>query len=265
MRCPADHALEPEQVDFLHAVAPEIALALAVCIAQPRQVRHIQLEAQLDERRTIAYDLHNSLAQQAGYLRLNLDRLSSDPDLLMADSVRGELRQMRDVADEVYEHIRNSLAGLRSQDFSDLTTTITQYAGIVARRADLSIEVQTTGTPAVLPPACNQQVFSLLREGLNNIEKHAHARQVQLQLNWSAEELFIELLDDGIGFDQIALADGHYGLIMIREQVTEMGGEVYVESTLGRGTRLKFLIPLAWMLARQPLWQSGSLLPQELE
>ena len=140
-----------------------------------------------------------------------------------------------------------------------------RYAGIVSRRAALSIEVQTTGTPAVLPASYNQQVFSLLREGLNNIEKHAYARHVQLRLNWSARELGIELVDDGIGFDQISLVDGHYGLIMMREQVNELGGEAYVDSLLGRGTRLKFLIPLAWMLTKEPLWESGSLQPQELE
>ena len=95
-----------------------------------------------------------------------------------------------------------------------------------------------------LPPSMRQAIFSLVREGLNNVEKHARAQHVRIVMGWSADSLSMDLIDDGVGFDLSSVPDGHYGLAMMHEKAAELGGEMSIDSAHGRGTRLSFRVPL---------------------
>ena len=245
MKCRPGQKPTPDQFDLMNAVSSEIALALALSIVQPRQMTEVRVKAQLDERRRIAYDLHDSLAQQMGYLHLGLDRLSGDAELLDVDKIRQELAYMRDVARDAYEQVRSNLTVLRTWEATDLEQAIANYAQAIGRHAKLEIELTTAGEPLQLPFELRQQIFSLVREGLRNIEQHAQARRVQIALDWSADELRMGLTDDGSGFNASAIdQDGHYGLAMMQEQVADLQGELKIESKLGHGSQLTFRIPL---------------------
>jgi signal transduction histidine kinase len=239
-------ALAPDQIEFLNGVAPEIALALALAISFPRQMAQVRNEAQMDERQYIAYVLHNSLAQQIGYLHLSLDRLAGDSRLEVKHPVRDELEQLRVVAGDAYERIRNTLALLRAQEQSDLTHALTEHVRVVSSMAQLAFEFTTQGEPRPLLPDTCQRVVALVQEGLNNVIKHAHARRVHITLNWAADGLSVNLADDGIGFDPSAPPPvGHYGLAMMDEGAKALGGALTVLSAPGRGTELLFRLPLS--------------------
>jgi len=198
----------------------------------------------------MAIDLHNALAQQIGYLHLNLDRLASDDQLLISDDLRGELEYMRQVANETYGQVRSTLALLHSWESVDLTQAIADYFLKVARGARLSNVFTTAGDPTPLRPEIRRQIFSLLQEGLNNVEKHAQAKSVEVSLIWLADCLTISIIDDGVGFDPLsAQTDGHYGLMMMRELAYVLQGELEMDSSPSQGTRLKFTIPLAHIQA----------------
>lgn len=234
-----------DQVEFITAIAPEIALALALAIAFPRQMDQARASAQLDERRRITYDLHDSLAQQIGYLHLMLDRLGENDSVAQNGQLKDDLERMRVVAGEAYQRIRDTLALLRSHENSDLNQAIVEYANTVSQLARLHIEVTTVGEPTLLSPTLSQNVLNLVREGLNNVEKHAQATRAQIDLLWSAESLRLVLADNGIGFDPaLASAEGHYGLTMVAERVNALRGELKIDSQPGKGTRLLFKIPL---------------------
>ncbi len=235
----------PSQVEFMNAAASEMALALAALISRPSQIAQVRAEAQLAERRHIAHELHNSLAQQVGYLHLGLDRLLSNGRLIPDDPVRDELDHMRVVAGEVYERIRTIMVLLRSDGQANFPEAIANYARFVARQADLQINFTTEGEPLPLSAELCQALFGLVREGLNNIERHAQARQVEVCLRWSADQLEMSVIDDGIGFNPSgALQNGHDGLVMMRERAGMLGGEFSLDSAPGRGTHLSFTIPL---------------------
>ena len=229
----------------MNAIAPHIALALALTLAHPQQMAQVRLQTQLIEQQQIAIDLHNSLAQQIGYLHLSLDRFASDDQLQISDLLRRELERMRKVANEIYEQVRSTLVLLRSWESVDLTQAIADYFLKVALRTHLSNVFTTTGEPIPLRPELRRQIFSLFQEGLNNVEKHAQAKNIEVNLIWSAECLTMSIIDDGDGFDSLsAQADGHYGMIMMRELTYILQGELEVDSSPGRGTRLIFTIPL---------------------
>lgn len=237
-------SLTPGQVEFLSAAAPEIALALVLSIAHPRQMSQARAEAEIDERRRIAHDLHDVLAQQIGYLHLSLDRLSADVQAGKTQMVGRELDHMRQVAGNAYEHIRSNLAILRAWEAGDPTSMMVDYAQSLASNTGLDVDVVTHGESRSLPPQTCQQVFNLVREGLNNVLKHARAQRVRLDLRWGSDALELDLVDDGVGFDPATVwRNGHYGLSIMQERVNDLRGEMRVDSAPGRGTTLHFKIP----------------------
>lgn len=251
----------PDQIEFANMIAPEIALALMMAIAYPKQMVQVRVEAQLVERNRIAYELHNSLAQQLGYLHFSLDQLAGDSQFSANSAAQAELEKLRQLSDDAYEHVRRYLLSLRLEDAMDLPHAIADYAQQVARQAGLKIEIATHGLPQSLSPQMCQSVFNLVKEALNNVKKHANARQVRIAVNWSAEDLEISLADDGAGFDPSTSAPrpGRFGLVMMREQVASLHGELTIDSSPQNGTRLKFNIPLQGQPA--PVNEDSTLYP----
>ncbi len=241
LRCLPGRSLSERHLQFLQTIAPHVALALALSIAFPRQVT----EAQRSERRRLAYELHDSLAQQIGYLHLTLDRLAEDDRLENAAWLRTELDRLREVAHESYREVRNSLALLRDEKKMDLARTIGDYVQSIAPHTPFAIEFDTSGTPTSLGPLACQHILGLVQESLNNIQKHARAEHVCLALRWYSDRLNITVTDDGAGFDLDAVRDeGHYGLTILRERTQELRGDMQITSAPGAGTSLQFEIPL---------------------
>ena len=245
LTCQAGKTLTQEQIEFMDVIAPEIALALASAIANPRQLAHVRLQTRLMEQQQTAIDLHNALAQQISFLHLSLDRLASDDQLPIGDSVKDELEYMRLAAAEAYQQVRNTLALLLSWESVDLTQAIVDYSFKVAQRAHLSNGFTTRGEPVLLSATLRRQIFSLVQEGLNNIERYAQAQHIHVSLIWSVDCLMISIVDDGIGFDPSSVqTEGHYGLMMMRELVKAMQGHFAIDSSPGHGTELNFTFPL---------------------
>ncbi len=243
--CRTAVAISEGQRAWFDDTAPEIALALVRLIAMPEQMAQARTDAQTYERRHIARTLHNSLAQQIGFLHLSLDRLAGNERLIESESLRGELGHMRDVASEAYTRVRDTLTFLRSQEQADLIQAIKTHAQSVVDKTGLKIEFTIQGEALPLTPEMGDRVFGLVQEGLNNIEKHAQASHVHITLTWLPDRLTLGIRDDGVGFDLAAPPpDGHYGLTMMRESVEELGGALTVDGGAGQGVWLQFAIPL---------------------
>lgn len=235
----------PRQIKLLTDLAPEMALALEMAIADSRQAEQLYREAQAYERRRITQQLHDSLAQQVFYLHLGLDQLASDTALLPTDAIQRKAESLRDVAADVYEQVRNNLSILRAWEQVNLTEAVSELARLTARNADLTIAIDVQGEPAWLSPHTCEQIYCIVQETLNNVVKHARAQHVQFELIWLDEHLRISLADDGVGFDPAQLRnEGHYGLALMRETIAALQGVFTLESSPGSGTRVQFSIPL---------------------
>jgi signal transduction histidine kinase len=251
-----------DQIEFITTLTPEIALALDRAIEDARQAQRMYREAQIQERRRITHELHDSLAQQLFYLHLSLDQLAGDDTLLTNDTTQRKVESLRDVAADVYEQVRNNLSILRAWEQADLTEAISRLARVTAHNADLSIAIDVEGDSIWLSPHVCEDIYGVVREALNNVVKHARAQHVRLDLIWSAEHLSISLVDDGVGFDLARLPnEGHYGLALMREVLESLHGTFTLESSPGNGTRLQVRIPL--QLA-EPDLRYTSARPQQL-
>jgi signal transduction histidine kinase len=237
--------LDQAQLYFLNSLAPKIGLALAMSIAQPQQLVQVQVAARVDERRQVAYELHDSLAQHLGYLHLSLDRLSLEGEQLHGETMYHELISLRDVAADAYHQVRDQLALLRSQQSADLIQSLRHYIQLVSRRSRVRVTLVTRGEPDKLPVELYSHVFGLVRESLNNMQRHAHAYEAQVVLYWSDDLLVVAVTDDGVGFEPTAQrTPDHHGLAMLHERVGSLNGQLHIHSAPNLGTRLIFYLPI---------------------
>jgi signal transduction histidine kinase len=91
-----------------------------------------------------------------------------------------------------------------------------------------------------LPPSLDEELYRITQEALNNSLKHAAARQVTVRVNQTRERVELEVVDDGNGFDLESIAGlGGMGISSMRERAARLGGSLIIQSTPGRGTRIK--------------------------
>jgi signal transduction histidine kinase len=111
----------------------------------------------------------------------------------------------------------------------------------------LHVEVSDDGQPKPTDEPTRALLFSVVRELLINVVKHAHARHVRIAIQRRGDCIAISVEDDGVGFapDQLRHdAGGGFGLFNIRERLSRLGGQVRVESIPGRGARVVVMAPL---------------------
>jgi PAS domain S-box-containing protein len=193
----------------------------------------------------IARDLHDTVGQNISYLRMKLDHLS-EKELNSKAEIEAEINNMAKVANESYDLVRGTLAVLQSQNAVDLLNLFKRYAGQVAERAGFVIEFSNRGEAQPLSSLQLRQLFYIFREALSNIEKHAHAAQVQVEMLWEAHSLTLSVADNGKSFDPIRTQPygTHYGLRFMRERTEMLTGSLTINASPGEGTRIVVQIPL---------------------
>lgn len=200
----------------------------------------------------IARDLHDTLGQNISFLRMNLEHLSeakwSDPV-----HVKGQIQHMAKTANESYELIRAMLSILQTGNSTDPLYLFTRYAEQISKRSSIKIDVISQGHPKQLIPDQIRQLFYIFREALSNVEKYANADSVTAEFCWGDQDLTLEIMDNGRGFDpDTILNDDHYGLKFMRERTELLNGYFSYDSALGRGTKITLVAPYEVDLPTQP-------------
>lgn len=242
-----DLALSIYQADTLTcALSP---MTLAITNARLERFLADQVEAASEaaslERQRIAQDLHDSLAQNIGYLRLKLDQFSSETMLHEITELQRELERMRDTATEAYEQIRGTMIALDPFCQDDLAETLRKRAIYVGERAGFAVILESQPDCYPLAPEVRRQILFICQEALNNVEQHARARVVTIQVDWGQKDLTLSIADDGHGFDRDEVpADGHLGLAIMNQRARSIGGKLAFDSAIGSGTRVTLRFPI---------------------
>jgi len=153
--------------------------------------------------------------------------------------------QMRNVANKAYELVRNMLAAARPSNSADLARALLAQTKSVGTRAFFKVQLTSAGRVSPLSPVVQQQVLYIFHEALNNVEKHANAQAVNINVTWLEETLLITFSDDGCGFETDALqTEGHFGLMIMQERAEEINGHLSLTSNSGTGTKITLRVPL---------------------
>ncbi len=204
------------------------------------------LEAQENERRAVARDLHDEIGQALSALKLNLLRLrreATGAGPIVTDSLR--------IADEVLQQVRDIALSLRPSILDDLGlgAAVQWYAEQTAGRASLTLSCEVEGNVAGISPATEIACFRVLQEALTNVVRHAAATSVLVQLRDTGNHVELVVRDDGRGFDVdrvIANAGrgSSMGLVGIRERAALLGGVTTVTSAPGVGCEIRVHLPI---------------------
>lgn len=217
---------------------------LRIRAEQDRQRLAAEAELQLDRER-IARDLHDGVMQTIFAVGLNLletKNMVGDANPSAVLSIDQSIQELRQVIDD----IRRYVMALPLERLGDDLPVLLN--GLVSNvREGTSLEV-TLNFPERMPPLSEQQtlaVYHVAREALANVQKHARASRVELQLDVNDEGLVFQVQDDGTGFDVEARpGQEHMGLRNMRSRAEALDGTLDVASSDTTGTRVRFWLPL---------------------
>jgi two-component system, NarL family, sensor histidine kinase UhpB len=205
------------------------------------------IDAQEDERRRIARDLHDQVGQILTALKLQLGSLAKRAKI---DAPAEAMLMPIDLAEEALRHTRDLSASLHPHLLDDLglESALGWLIDRFIRPSIPAVELRCRLQPARGPEAIELVAFRVVQEALTNVVRHAGATRVGVILEAHEGMLTIEVIDDGVGFDAgeswIDLQRStSLGVGSMHDRVTEIGGELGVESKAGTGTSLRVRLP----------------------
>jgi signal transduction histidine kinase len=200
-----------------------------------------------EERARIARELHDIVAHAVSVMVLQVGAVRHKlPDTLAED--RDALRGVERAGRSALAEMRRLLAVMRrAGDRPELTPQpgLDRLDSLVneIRRAGLPVELHLDGEPFPLPRGIDLSAYRIVQEGLTNALKHARANHAEVTVQYTPNELRIEVRDNGHG---AVASDGQgHGLIGIRERVNLYGGEMTSGTANGGGFLLTTRLPLA--------------------
>ncbi len=215
------------------------------------------INAQEAERKRVARQLHDELAQSLTGLIMSLDAV--EPLLAEeAGDLRAQLARTRALLGEALDQTRRLILDLRPTMLDDLglVSALRWYAETHLKSTGAVVSFTTDGHVRRLGPELETALFRIGQEALNNVARHARARRVAVRLVWRPDAVVLGIEDDGQGFDLDAApryeSGAGLGLMGMRERTEIIGGELTLESRPGGGTRVVVRLPADGDTARPP-------------
>lgn len=207
------------------------------------------IDAQESERQHLARQMHDGPAQSLTNLILQAEICERlfDTD---ATKARAELGSLKNAVNATFQKVRDFIFDLRPMMLDDLglVPTVRRYVSGFEEKNKIAVHFQLVGKERRLPAPIEVTTFRAIQELLNNAARHARASHVQVTLDISENTAATVVEDDGSGFDvQAALTTSHQrtvGLVALKERIEMLNGQIAIESSVGRGTRVRIEIPI---------------------
>jgi PAS domain S-box-containing protein len=204
------------------------------------------LEAQEQERRRIARELHDDINQRLALLSIEIDRMKE-----VSPATYGELRSRMDELGEQTSDISSVIQSLSHE----LHSSKLEYLGLVSAmrgfcrefgdKHNVKIDFISEGMPATVPQEISICLFRVTQAGLQNALKHSGVRFFEVTLYGSASEIQLVVRDSGVGFDpELTRATEGLGLVSMHERVRLVKGTISITSKPQSGTEVSVRVPL---------------------
>ena len=215
-----------------------------VCRARENLLAQL-ITSQEEERRRVSRELHDETSQALANLIVRLGTLSR---MVEDEEALAQLQMLRTQAAETLEGVNRIVMDLRPGllDEYGLVPAVQWYADARLTSQGIPTRVKVTGTPRELSSYAQASIYRVVQEAINNIAQHSQASEASIHIAWQEDQLWIEIQDNGRGFDMDAvcqLSGGHYGLMGMKERIILLGGLMDVQSAPGEGVLLVFQIP----------------------
>ena len=210
-----------------------------------RRLLQTMLNMHERERKLVAYEIHDGLAQQ---LVGAVKKFQSVEPLRDRDP-----EAAAEMFDEALRLLREAMAEARRL-ISGLRPPVLEESGVVDALDYLIAEQRQRGGPQIefvypdpferLAPPLESALFRIVQECLTNACRYSQSEKIRVELARSGDRVQVEVRDCGIGFDPAQVGSGHYGLQGIRQRAEVLGGTADIDAAPGRGTRVRVDLPL---------------------
>ncbi|MBN2074486.1 MAG: hypothetical protein JW762_02935 [Dehalococcoidales bacterium] len=248
-----------EEADILKTMSNEAAVAIENArMLDNLKIQQLQVEqllgqvvlAQEEERNRISIELHDSVAQWLVAVSYGIQSFRHALPGKEVEQVGSELSDMEGTVTKSLKELRRVVVGLRppALDELGLTNAIKQSLDDLASDG-IEGNYNQAGTPCRLPSSIEIAVYRVVQESLINIRKHARATKVALNLDFSSDEMNLEISDNGQGFNLTqtlgnAISVGHLGLLGMKQRAEMLGGNMNIKTGEGTGTTVSFNFPV---------------------
>ncbi len=206
------------------------------------------IDAQEQERRRIARDLHDDFNQRLAALSLELETIertpSAPPERIARQlaSIRGQIGQLSDDLHDLAYRLHPSLL-----DHVGLELAVREHVDEFAKRTKVSMIYTPWKVPPTLSPDIATTLYRVMQESLQNISKHAAATKVTVKLTGSSKGIGLSVRDDGKGFETegARARQAGLGLVSMQERARLMGGFLRIHSHPGQGAKVCAWIPMS--------------------
>ncbi len=218
--------------------------------AQQEFLRQQKKIAAAEERERMARDLHDNLGQVLGFINLQAQAVRKELMNEGVNTVSNKLDRLVDVTRSAHNEVREYIKNVRNTEHKEMSFVDELKKDISGFSEDTGINVKLN-IPDIfceqeLIPNIWMNILSILKEALNNVRKHAEADNVSISVLLSQQVLHVEVEDDGKGFDPVLVSNGAgntYGLSIMRERAYEIGAQLDIESSAGKGSRIRLCVP----------------------
>jgi signal transduction histidine kinase len=221
--------------------------------------------AQEAERQRIARDLHDETGQSLTAIGMGLRGLTGKIGPRNKDAF-GTLHKLEGLTADSLKELQRLISDLRPSHLDDLglSAALRWYASRIQEDSAIGIRVDIHGEEKELDESMKIAVFRIIQEALNNIVKHARAKNVNIHLAYNEKNVRINIFDNGIGFDpdevkQRRTSRPSLGLAGMEERAVLLGGTVSIQSRPGYGTEVEAVIPYHAAQGFRPANSNGNL------
>ena len=248
---PIDHRTLSTQVYIIFAALTTLFLSAVVSerersASELAEARRHEGEQAEKERHRIARELHDSVSQ-ALFSTILHTRIAQK---LVTQEGRNPSGPLNRSLDAIGDLTRNAQTEMRALIFElgrdavkdGLAAALAEHASALSKRHGLVIEVEGPEKTGLTPRA-ETQLLSIAREALANVVKHSGASRASVRVEARPDWVFVEIRDEGHGFDPDAGHPGHFGLESMRSRAGELGGLLTISSKPGHGTVVRVEAP----------------------
>ncbi len=211
-----------------------------------RELLRYTVRAQEDERARVARELHDEMAQILTAFSLDLATLQrslkkrTDADRL--------IQHLQELSKQLSQSMVRMVHDLRPAHLDDLGLVPALQYLIDREKNSLQVQgsLEIKGTPRRIDPLVETVLFRVTQEALSNIARHAQVSTAAVCLAYNNEQVRLEVIDEGVGFDsdENFTPPRGWGLASMRERAESVGGQFRIDSRPGRGTCVEVRVPL---------------------
>jgi signal transduction histidine kinase len=255
--CDSNYVIPEEDLELLSSIGSQVSEIVSnawlhLKLVEKEAARQVLLrslvEAQEDERRRLARELHDGAGQTLTSLLVRLKTLENKTGSL---PLQKDLQTMQTIVSDTIEQVRSLAHELRPAALEEfgLALALESLVKEISEQAGLDAACICDLEDAKIPNEIEAVLYRIAQEGATNVLRHAHATHLRLTVSCTSQGITMTIEDDGIGFDpgKLGTGDGkrHLGLISMKERAEILDGSLEVLTAPNLGTTIQVQIPVA--------------------